>query len=96
MNVPNFFGEFFIIRNIDEFIRRYIDLMNFPHIQVSVYPHEISIHSSLISTKYTNVSIVKLLRFGFKYGMRLVVYTKTKNIIYRIVGRNYLIYDGYL
>ena len=96
MNVTNWFVKFVISRNNDELFRRYSGLKNFLHPQVSVHPHEISRHSGLISTEHTNVSIVKLLRFVFKYWMRLVIYTRTKNIIYHLVGRNNLIYNGYL
>ena len=80
MNVPNLFGEFGISRNTDEFSRQYSGLKNFLHPQVSAHPHEISSHYNIISTKYTNVSVVKLLRFGFKYGTRLVIYTRTKKV----------------
>ena len=82
MNIPNCFGEFVISINNDELSRKYSGLKNFTHPQVSVHPHEIPGHSSLISTKYTNVSLVKLLRFGFKYGVRLVIYTRTKIILW--------------
>ena len=83
MNIPNYFVKFVIGRNNDELCRQYSGLKNFLHPQVSVHPHEISSYYSLVSTKNTNVSIAKLLRFGFKYGMRLVIYTITEkpNII---------------
>ena len=48
------------------------------HPQDSVHPNEISSHPSIISPKNINIYIVKLLRFRFKYGMRLVIYTRTK------------------
>ena len=96
INILYWFGEFGSSRYTEEFSRWSSGLKNFTHPQVYVHPHEISRHSSLISTKYTNVSFVEVLRFGFKYGMRLVIYTRTKNIIYHIVGRNHLIDNGYL
>ena len=51
MNEPNCFGEFVISRNTYGLSRQYSGLKNFPHPRVYVHPHEISIHSSLISTK---------------------------------------------
>ena len=96
MNVLYCFDEFSISRNTDELRRWYDGSENFTHPQVSINSHEISSHSSLVSTKETNVSIVKLLRFGFKYETRLVIYTITKNIIYHLVDKNHLIYNGYL
>ena len=96
MNIPNLFVKLVIGRNNDELFRQYSGLKNFPHPQVLMHPHEISSHSSTIYTKQTTVSIVKILVFGCKYGTRLVIYTRTKNIIYRIVGKNHLIHNGYL
>ena len=88
MNILYCFGEFGISRNNDEFSRQYSGLKKFLHPKVSVHPHETPSHYSLISAKQTNVYIVKLLIFGFKYGMRLVIYTRTKKIIYHLVSRN--------
>ena len=94
INILYYFGEFDSSRNTEEFSRWYGGLKNFTHPQVSVHSHEISSHSSLISAKYKNVPFVKVLRFWFKYGMRLVIHTRTKNIIYHLVGRNHFIYNG--
>ena len=51
INIPNCLVKFVIGRNNDELCRRCSGLDNFTHPQVSVHPHEIYIHSSLISTK---------------------------------------------
>ena len=73
-----------------ELCRHYGKLKNFLHPQVSVYSHEIYIHTSIISTKKTNIFIVKLLIFRFIYRMGLVACTRTKNVVYHLVGRNHL------
>ena len=54
MNIPNYFVKLVIGRNTDKFCREYSGLKNFPRLQVSVHPHEISSHSSLIYTKKTD------------------------------------------
>ena len=51
MNVFYCFGEFDISSNTDEFSRLYSGLKNFLNPQVSMNYHEISSHSSLVSTK---------------------------------------------
>ena len=76
--VPNCFGEFVIFRNTVEFCRQYGVLKNVLWPQVSVNPHDIFSHYRIISAKHTNIIIVKLLRFQFKYGIRLVIYSITK------------------
>ena len=73
-----------------ELCRHYGKLKNFLHPQVSVYSHEIYIHPSIISTKKTNIFIVKLLIFRFIYRMGLVACTRNKNVVYHLVGRNHL------
>ena len=65
MNIPNCFVKNIIGRNTDELCRQYSGLKNFLYTQFPVYPHEISSHCILVSTKKTNVSIVKLFRFLF-------------------------------
>ena len=41
------------------------------------------------------IFVVKLLILWFKYETRLVIYTKTKNLIYHLVGRKHLMNNGY-
>ena len=65
MNIFNCFVEFVVSRNTNELYRGYGRLKNFLHPQVPVHPHEISSHPSFISTKNTNVFIVKLLIVWF-------------------------------
>ena len=55
MNVPNWFCEFDIFRNTVEFCRQYDVSENLLYPQVSVKPHEMSSHPSIISAKETNV-----------------------------------------
>ena len=95
MNILNCFLVFVIGRNNDELCRQYSLLNNLLYPQVSVHTNEISSHTIIISAKNTNVSIVKLLRFQFKNGMRFVIYTRTENIIYHLVGINHLMCNGY-
>ena len=66
MNTYNWFVDFFICRNTDEFCTQYCGLNNFSYLQVSVHPRKIPSHSSLISSKMTNFFIVKLLDSDFK------------------------------
>ena len=51
VDIPNPFVKISIGMNTDEFCRWYIGLKKFLHLQVSVRPHEISSHFSLISAK---------------------------------------------
>ena len=93
MDLPNCFGGFFVGILLNSVVNM-VDQRTF-YLQVSVHPHEISSHTSITSAKNTNVFIVKLLRFLFEHGMSLVIYTRTKNIVYHLVGRNHLMNNGY-
>ena len=96
INMRNCFVKTFIVRNTDEPCRRYSGLDKFPHPQVSVHHMKYPYILVLFPLKRPIFLLWKSWRLRFKYGMELGIYTRTKDVIYHILGRNYLIYNGYL
>ena len=61
--------------------------------QISVYPNEIFCYSSIIPTEQEYIPAVKFILFWFEYIMRLMIDSRTKNIIYCLVSKNHLVYN---